>query len=323
MPTTALVNERDNRVEMTLRPGEMQFVNNYHVLHARRAYVDDAAAGRVRWLKRLWLATDVLGPDDRPERFQGSVRWVTGASVERERERAHSRRSRRRRPSGVRARPSAQRRPGGPGRPRPAGWQHAVGAALRPIPVPRRVGGGPVSGRRRRSPVRRSARQLHRRTPRTLSRSRASGCPCGRRQRMDPRRRASERGPSRRTDRREVPVDRPGAIHELRHRGQPDGARTCAPPHAATQGAGVRGWLPRRRHHVRRPSRRERAARVGDRELQRHRRCSTVVRRSTSSRQSSSSHSRVQPGASRQIRSSSVRCDTTAIATARCSSSTR
>ncbi len=65
-----LVNDRDNRVEMALRPGEMQFVNNYHVLHARRAYVDDAGAGQVRWLKRLWLATDVLGPDDRPERFQ-------------------------------------------------------------------------------------------------------------------------------------------------------------------------------------------------------------------------------------------------------------
>jgi hypothetical protein len=66
----ALINDPDNRVEMALRPGEMQFVNNYHVLHARRGYVDDAAAGRVRWLKRLWLATDVLGPEDRPERFQ-------------------------------------------------------------------------------------------------------------------------------------------------------------------------------------------------------------------------------------------------------------
>jgi hypothetical protein len=65
-----LVNDPDNRVEMTLRPGDMQFVNNYHVLHGRRRYVDDAATGRVRWLKRLWLATDVLGPDDRPERFR-------------------------------------------------------------------------------------------------------------------------------------------------------------------------------------------------------------------------------------------------------------
>ena len=60
----------DNRVEMALRPGDMQFVNNYHVLHARRRYTDDRDAGRVRWLKRLWLATDVLDADDRPERYQ-------------------------------------------------------------------------------------------------------------------------------------------------------------------------------------------------------------------------------------------------------------
>ncbi len=66
----ALVNDPNNRVEMALRPGEMQFVNNYHVLHGRRSYVDDRANGHVRWLKRLWLATDVLAPDDRPERFQ-------------------------------------------------------------------------------------------------------------------------------------------------------------------------------------------------------------------------------------------------------------
>jgi alpha-ketoglutarate-dependent taurine dioxygenase len=66
----ALINDADNQVEMALRPGDIQFVNNYHVLHGRRRYVDDAHAGRVRWLKRLWLATDILGPDDRPERFQ-------------------------------------------------------------------------------------------------------------------------------------------------------------------------------------------------------------------------------------------------------------
>jgi len=60
----------ENRVEMLLEPGEMQFVNNYHVLHGRRRYADDPGAGRVRWLKRLWLATDLLGPDDRPARYQ-------------------------------------------------------------------------------------------------------------------------------------------------------------------------------------------------------------------------------------------------------------
>jgi alpha-ketoglutarate-dependent taurine dioxygenase len=65
----ALIDDPDNRVEMALQAGDIQFVNNYHVLHGRRRYVDDAATGRVRWLKRLWLATDILGPDDRPERF--------------------------------------------------------------------------------------------------------------------------------------------------------------------------------------------------------------------------------------------------------------
>ena len=66
----ALINDHDNQVEMALRPGDIQFVNNYHVLHGRRRYVDDTESGRVRWLKRLWLATDILGPDDRPARFQ-------------------------------------------------------------------------------------------------------------------------------------------------------------------------------------------------------------------------------------------------------------
>ncbi len=65
-----LIGAPENRVEMLLQPGEMQFVNNYHVLHGRRRYVDDVESGRVRWLKRLWLATEVLGPGDRPERYQ-------------------------------------------------------------------------------------------------------------------------------------------------------------------------------------------------------------------------------------------------------------
>ncbi|MEQ8841518.1 MAG: TauD/TfdA family dioxygenase [Acidimicrobiales bacterium] len=68
----ALIHDADHRVEMTFAPGDMQFVNNYHVLHGRRSYVDDPESGRVRWLKRLWLATDILGPNDRPERFQAA-----------------------------------------------------------------------------------------------------------------------------------------------------------------------------------------------------------------------------------------------------------
>ena len=65
-----LIHDPDNRVEMALGRGDIQFVDNYHVLHGRNAYVDDRDTGRVRWLKRLWLATNVLCSDDRPERYQ-------------------------------------------------------------------------------------------------------------------------------------------------------------------------------------------------------------------------------------------------------------
>jgi hypothetical protein len=57
-------------VAMTMQPGDMQFVNNYHVLHARNAYEDDRPAGRIRHLKRLWLETDLLGEAEKPERFR-------------------------------------------------------------------------------------------------------------------------------------------------------------------------------------------------------------------------------------------------------------
>jgi hypothetical protein len=61
----------------------MQFVNNYHVLHGRTAYVDDRAAGKVRHLKRLWLETEVLA--DRPAWFRNNVgsHWEQRRSVSR------------------------------------------------------------------------------------------------------------------------------------------------------------------------------------------------------------------------------------------------
>jgi Taurine catabolism dioxygenase TauD, TfdA family len=55
---------------MTMRPGDMQFVDNYHVLHAREAYTDDREAGKIRHLKRLWLETEVLTDEDKPEQFR-------------------------------------------------------------------------------------------------------------------------------------------------------------------------------------------------------------------------------------------------------------
>ncbi|QXC60791.1 TauD/TfdA family dioxygenase [Aquihabitans sp. G128] len=66
----AMCADEQYQVEMTMQPGDIQFVNNFHVLHARRAYVDDRAAGRVRHLKRLWLETDLLADAQKPERFR-------------------------------------------------------------------------------------------------------------------------------------------------------------------------------------------------------------------------------------------------------------
>ena len=57
-------------VAMEMRPGDIQFVNNYHVLHARTGYTDDRENGRIRHLKRLWLETDLLAQEDKPERFR-------------------------------------------------------------------------------------------------------------------------------------------------------------------------------------------------------------------------------------------------------------
>jgi hypothetical protein len=70
-------------VTMDFRPGDMQFVNNYHVLHGRTAYTDDPATGRVRHLKRLWLETEIL--EDRPPHFRnhGRAHWAAKKSISR------------------------------------------------------------------------------------------------------------------------------------------------------------------------------------------------------------------------------------------------
>jgi len=58
----------DFNVYMDFEPGDMQFINNYHVLHARTAFEDHPEPGRKRFLKRLWLETRKL--TDRPPHFQ-------------------------------------------------------------------------------------------------------------------------------------------------------------------------------------------------------------------------------------------------------------
>jgi hypothetical protein len=72
-----------NNVYMDLAPGEMQFINNYHVLHGRQEYQDDIAAGYKRHLKRLWLSTRHL--KDRPDHFRRREHshWADNISVSR------------------------------------------------------------------------------------------------------------------------------------------------------------------------------------------------------------------------------------------------
>jgi hypothetical protein len=79
---SAMANDPDFNVYMDLQPGEMQFINNYHVLHGRTAYEDDIAHGYKRHLKRLWLATYAL--TDRPAYFAALGRrshWEAKRSV--------------------------------------------------------------------------------------------------------------------------------------------------------------------------------------------------------------------------------------------------
>ena len=70
-----------NHVLMELRPGDIQFINNYHVMHGRTAYEDERAAGRIRHLKRLWLETTVL--TSRPPYFANRSHWEAKRSVSR------------------------------------------------------------------------------------------------------------------------------------------------------------------------------------------------------------------------------------------------
>jgi hypothetical protein len=66
-----LADDPANHVRMALLPGDMQFINNYHVMHGRTAYEDDRDVGHIRHLKRLWLETDVLV--DRPPYFANDL----------------------------------------------------------------------------------------------------------------------------------------------------------------------------------------------------------------------------------------------------------
>ena len=58
----ALTNDPDLHLKMRLRPGDMQFVYNHHLLHDRTGFTDWPDPAERRHLLRLWLAL----PGDRP-----------------------------------------------------------------------------------------------------------------------------------------------------------------------------------------------------------------------------------------------------------------
>jgi TfdA family taurine catabolism dioxygenase TauD len=62
-----MVGNPDFNVYMDLQPGDMQFINNYHVLHGRTPFEDHPEPARKRFLKRLWLETRRL--TERPPHF--------------------------------------------------------------------------------------------------------------------------------------------------------------------------------------------------------------------------------------------------------------
>lgn len=66
----------ENRFEMVLEPGDMQFANNYVTLHTRSAYEDHADPAQKRLLWRLWL----MNPDLR-HRTGYSMQWQGGVSL--------------------------------------------------------------------------------------------------------------------------------------------------------------------------------------------------------------------------------------------------
>lgn len=80
---TDMAQRPEFNVYMDLKPGEMQFINNYHVLHGRTSYEDDPEKGIKRHLKRLWLSTRYL--KDRPPTFGKAVQqhWESNRSISR------------------------------------------------------------------------------------------------------------------------------------------------------------------------------------------------------------------------------------------------
>lgn len=73
----ALCKEESFRLDMKLERGDMQFVNNYAVLHSRTSYVDHEDETKKRHLLRLWLRTSAFVdyPAALRDRYEDMDRW--------------------------------------------------------------------------------------------------------------------------------------------------------------------------------------------------------------------------------------------------------
>jgi len=66
----------EQRCDMVLEPGDIQFLNNYVALHTRSAYEDFDAPEKRRLLWRLWLMNNDLRP-----RTNYSKQWQSGVNA--------------------------------------------------------------------------------------------------------------------------------------------------------------------------------------------------------------------------------------------------
>jgi len=51
----SITHEENLHLEMMLEPGDIQFANNYAIMHSRTAFVDDSRPEYRRKMLRLWL----------------------------------------------------------------------------------------------------------------------------------------------------------------------------------------------------------------------------------------------------------------------------
>jgi len=77
-----MADSKHHHLSMTLNAGDMQFINNHHVMHGRTEYEHGPNQGAVRHLKRLWLETRFLST--RPIHFRNTnPDWVKNRSISR------------------------------------------------------------------------------------------------------------------------------------------------------------------------------------------------------------------------------------------------